>query len=415
MVRRALVIAVLALVAALAVGLTGAILLLHEPPHAVWALARYLLLSGALALGIGSIGVLLGMRFLPSLSLKVGLGYIVGSVAAMLTVIYTPLLMFKEQADLQLLVLLLASFLVISLGLATVIGLSAARQVRELAHAARRLEAGDFDARVAVPSTDELADLAVAFNRMSEELGNAFARERAHEQGRRDLVAAISHDLRTPLAAMRAMLEAIADGIVHDEETVSMYHQRMRDEVDHLSHLIDDLFELSRLDAGQLPLDPSPIDVAELLSDTTAGLVPKARQHGVELEVRPPEGAIVHADAIQIQRVLVNLIENAIRYTRPGGSICVSACPQGDGVAISVTDSGEGIAAEDLPHIFDRFYRGEKSRARQTGGAGLGLAISKAIVEAHGGRIRVENGSAGGARFVFTLPAAELRHAGSRV
>src|SRR5436305_1371829 len=117
MVRRAFVIAVLALIAALVVGLAGAILLLHEPPHAVWALTRYLLLSGALALGLGSVGVLLGMRFLPSLSLKVGLGYIIGSVAAMLTVIYTPLLMFKEQGDLHLLVLLLASFLVISLGL----------------------------------------------------------------------------------------------------------------------------------------------------------------------------------------------------------------------------------------------------------------------------------------------------------
>src|SRR5439155_18603926 len=137
------------------------------------------------------------------------------------------------------------------------------------------------------PSTDELADLAEAFNRMSEELGNAFERERAMEQSRRDLIGAISHDLRTPLASMRAMLEAIGDGVVEDEETVTRYHRRMGDEIKHLSHLIDDLFELSRLDAGQAGLEPAPVDLAELVTETTESLEPNARQHGVRLEIAP--------------------------------------------------------------------------------------------------------------------------------
>jgi signal transduction histidine kinase len=258
-----------------------------------------------------------------------------------------------------------------------------------------------------VPSTDELAELAEAFNRMSEELGRAFERERAMEQGRRDLVAAISHDLRTPLAAMRAMLEAIGDGVVQDEETVTRYHHRMRDEIAHLSHLIDDLFELSRLDAGQAALEPAAIDLRELVAETAESLEPQAQQHGVRLELASlPPTLRAWADPVQVQRVIVNLLENAIRYTGPGGSICIEARPNGETVGVTISDSGDGISSEDMPFVFDRFYRGEKSRARESGGTGLGLAISKAIVEAHGGTIRAENAPTQGARFTFTLPSA---------
>lgn len=404
---RSSLIAIVTLATALLIGLLGAVLVLHEPPHAVAALARYLLLSGGLALGLGGVGVLLGMRFLPRLSLKVGLGYIIGSVAAMLTVLYTPLLMFREQADLHLLVLLLTSFLVISLGLAFIIGLGAAGQIQSLTQAVRHLQSGHFDTHVEVPSSDELADLAAAFNRMSAELGRAFERERAMEQSRRDLIAAISHDLRTPLASIRAMLEAIQDGVVADPETVARYHLRIHDEVGHLAHLIDDLFELSRLDAGQLQLDCAPVDLSELLCETLDSLSPRAHQHHVHLELAAGrETDSVLADPFQIQRVLVNLIENAIRHSREGGVVCVSARNDGNQVAVEVTDTGEGIPPTDIPHVFDRFFRGEKSRTRHSGGAGLGLAISKGIVEAHGGNIRVENRPETGARFIFTLPRA---------
>jgi two-component system sensor histidine kinase BaeS len=203
------------------------------------------------------------------------------------------------------------------------------------------------------------------------------------------------------------MLEAIQDGVVTEAETIARYHAAINDEVSHLARLIDDLFELSRLDAGQLHLDRASVDLSELLCETVGSLTPRAEQQHIRLELAPPgQTGRILADPFQIQRVLVNLLENAMRHSREGGIVCVSAHPDENGVAVEVSDTGEGINADDMPYVFDRFYRGEKSRARQTGGAGLGLAISKAIVEAHEGQIWAESLPQEGARFVFTLPFA---------
>lgn len=393
------------LAATLVIAMTGAITVLHEPRHAALAIAQYLLISGGLTLGLGIVGIALGMRFLPHLSLKVGLGYAVSSAAAIITILWTPLLMFKETQDLYLLALLLVCFLVISLGLAAIISITVSHRIAALQQAARDVAAGRFDTRVQLSSRDELAHLGDAFNRMSEEIGLSFERLRAMEQERRDLVAAISHDLRTPLAAMRVMVEAMQDGVVDDPATIAQYHAGIRHEIDRLERLINDLFELSRLESGVLKMDVVAVNLSEFLEDTIGTLKTQAERQGVRIVLHVPERLeAVRVDPLQLQRVITNLVQNAIRHTPEGGVIHVLAASQGDTVTVRVEDSGEGIVPDDLPHIFDRFYRGEKSRARHTGGAGLGLAISKAIVEAHRGRIWAESEPRHGARFVFTLP-----------
>lgn len=393
-----------ALLIAVSVGVSGSILFLHEPAGTVIVIAEYLLISAGISLAAGIAGTTAGMRLLPRLSLKVGLGYAVSSIAAITTILVTPFLMFRERSDLYLLIMLLACFLVVSLGLATAIGVTLARRLTELRSAARRVETGDFNARVSLEGRDELADLGDTFNRMAEGLARSSAERAAIEEARRNLVAAISHDLRTPLAAMRAMLEAIQDGVVSDEITVTRYHTAINHEIGRMQRLIDDLFELSRLQAGEARLDLVSVDLHELIEENTLSVRRDAELRDIRIELDVARYT-VRVDPVQVQRVVDNLLQNALRHTPDGGTIRVTVHPAADNVTVEVADSGEGIPGHDVPYIFDRFYRGEKSRSRDTGGAGLGLAISKAIVEAHHGRIWVES-AAQGARILFTLPSA---------
>lgn len=391
----------------LVVAFVGTADVLRESPSAVASNLRYIAISGALALSVGVFGLSLGMRFLPRLSLKVAVAYAIASLGAILTVAYTPLLMFKDPGDLHLLVLLLVCFSVISLGLGSIIALGLAQHLRALRQAARRVAEGRFDTRVQVPSRDELSELGDAFNRMSAELGVAFERQNAIEQGRRDLVASISHDLRTPLASIRAMVEALEDGVVRDPQTTEQYHAAMLQQVDRLSRLIDELFELSRLDSGPMSLRLQQVDLNELVLETVDSLRPTAIQQGVQLNLAVPSAPLTTlVDADRLQRVIANLVQNAIRHTPEGGTIKVSVRSAGQEVAVEVIDSGEGIGPKEAQRVFDRFYRGEKARtAGDSTGAGLGLTIAKAIVEAHQGRIWVDAEPRQGARFVFTLPA----------
>lgn len=397
-------IAALALAGAMGVAVLGAVLVLHEPPSATRLIAEYILVSGGLSLAVGWAGMALGTRLFPTLSVKIALAYVIASAAAIITILYTPLLMFKAPGDLHLLVLMLVCFLVISLGLALLVGQGVAGRVAALGAAARHVAEGNFEARVDAPGGDELSELAAAFNRMSEELGEAFERERRMEAARRDLVAAISHDLRTPLASLRVLLEAMQDGVVRDPATVTEYQNRMHGQIERLSRLVEDLFELSRLESGA-PLELMSVNLPELVEDTVAGFRPAADRARITLSVEIPPGIDAWTlDPGQIQRVLVNLIGNALRHTPDGGSIWIRVMSQRTGISVEVADTGEGIAAEDVPHIFDRFYRGEPSRSRETGGTGLGLAISRAIVEAHGGHITADRNQPRGARFIFDLP-----------
>jgi len=407
---RALGIGAISLSAALLFAWLSAIVVLHESPSSVRTIEGSILLSGGLAFGIGTLVIVFGMPFLPRLSLKVGFGYLVGSVAGILTVLYTPLLMFKTSADLRLLAVLLVCFLLISLGLAAIVSTSVTPHLQSLREAAQRIALGDFHTRVDVASGDELSDLADAFNRMSRELGNSFAQMRTQEQLRGDLVAAISHDLGTPLTSMRVMIEAIRDGVVQDADTITQYHDHIHKEITYLDHLIDDLFELSRLESTAPGLDIVLVDVQGLVLETVERLRSLAEQRDVLLEVSLSTTlSEVDADPIQIQRVITNLIQNGIQHTPASGTVRVGGHATAHELLIDVANDGEAIQPESLQHVFERFYRDTTSRSRQRNGAGLGLAIAKAIVEAHKGRIWVENVTEGGTRFAFTLPLVQPR------
>lgn len=259
--------------------------------------------------------------------------------------------------------------------------------------------------RVPVTGRDEMADLARTFNQMAAQLQEAERKQQELDALRRDLVAWAGHDLQTPLASVRAIIEALADGVVDDPESVQRYLRTAQKNIQSLSVLIDDLFQMSQLDAGGLPLDCADNSLSDLISDTLESFSELANQQGVHLggsvaaAVDP-----IYMDAQRIGRVLNNLVNNALYHTPEGGSVEVLASPSPGAVLVEVIDGGQGIPPEDLPRVFDRFYRGEKSRNRTTGGAGLGLAIAKGIVEAHGGQIGVESES-GRTRFYFTLPA----------
>lgn len=223
------------------------------------------------------------------------------------------------------------------------------------------------------------------------------------EDARRQMVAAVSHDLRTPLASLRLLVEAIDDGVV-EGETRERYLGEMRTHVEALTALIDDLFELSRIEAGEISWTMERIELSRLIDETVAAMRGPAEARGVALAAELPAGEVsAQANAEKVQRVLLNLIQNAIRHTPADGSITVRARMAPEGVEVEVADDGEGIPAGEGERVFEAFYRGDESRSDD--GAGLGLAISRAIVEAHGGKIWLEDG-APGTRVHFTLKSA---------
>ncbi len=224
------------------------------------------------------------------------------------------------------------------------------------------------------------------------------------EKARRQLVASVSHDLRTPLASLRLLVESVDDGVATGA-TRDRYLHEMRTHVEVLTTLIDDLFELSRIEAGEISWTMRQVELRELIDDTVAAMRAPAEARGVALAAElPPYEVIARANSEKLQRVLFNLIQNAIRHTPTDGSVTVRARNSGARVEVEVTDDGEGISTDDRARVFDAFYRGDDSRSEE--GAGLGLAISRAIVEAHGGRIWLE-GAAPGTRVRFTLRAAQ--------
>jgi signal transduction histidine kinase len=220
------------------------------------------------------------------------------------------------------------------------------------------------------------------------------------EEARRQLVAAASHDLRTPLASLRLLVESIDDGVATGQTRVR-YLGEIRTHVGVLSDLVDDLFELSRIEAGDISWTMRQVELGALIDEAVAAMRAPAAERGVRISAElPASGLMAEANAEKVQRVLFNLIQNAIRHTPADGSVTVRARPRGSGVEVEVDDEGAGISAADADHVFEAFYRGDASRGEE--GAGLGLAVSKAIVEAHGGRIWLEPGTAG-TRVRFTL------------
>jgi signal transduction histidine kinase len=250
--------------------------------------------------------------------------------------------------------------------------------------------------------------LAAELERARRQVAEGAARERAADASRRELVAWVSHDLRTPIAGIRAMVEALDDGVVDEPDEVRRYHLQLVGEADRLAQLVDDLFELSRIEAGTLHLSRERVPLAELVSDAVASAGPLARAKGVRLSGRvaggPPE---VAGSPPELTRVVRNLVDNAIRFTPAGGEIEVTVDGGTDGRAeVSVRDRCGGIPARDLDRVFDLAYRGDAARSPGVdGGAGLGLAIARGLVEAHEGDIAVRNED-GGCRFIVRLPRA---------
>ncbi|HLF01645.1 MAG TPA: HAMP domain-containing sensor histidine kinase, partial [Anaerolineales bacterium] len=229
----------------------------------------------------------------------------------------------------------------------------------------------------------------------------------------RDLVAWASHDLRTPLTSLRAMIDALTDRVVTDPDTVARYMAQCQTEIGRMNAIIDDLFELAQLDTGHLFLKLEQASLGDLISDTLEGFGLRARDRGVSLTGNVEAGIDpVCLAPEKIGRVLQNLVENALRHTPTGGTIHLHACRHNGSVVVSVRDTGEGISAKDLPRVFERFYRGERSRSREgysgdsgpSAGAGLGLAIARGLVEAHGGKIWAESEPGKGATLSFSLP-----------
>jgi signal transduction histidine kinase len=266
--------------------------------------------------------------------------------------------------------------------------------------------AGERRFRITTSANDDLARVAHAANAMIDQLvGEEEARE-ASESARRHLIAAVSHDLRTPLTSLRLLADAVGDDIVDGEQRRD-YLGRMRRQIDTLGALIDDLFELSRLEAGDIGWTLQQVPLADLVDETVAAMSPQADVKGVTVSASLPDRlAPARANPEKLQRVLFNLIQNAIRHTPPDGSVVVRVQPAATGIEIEVADTGEGIAPADRERVFTAFYRGGADDSARTGDrSGLGLAVSRAIVEAHGGRIWVAD-SAEGTRVRFNLPIA---------
>ena len=357
-------------------------------------LAALLLLHPEVLGRVGGVrGHIAGAGLIASLLL---LGMVLGGARAM----------FISGHDLSVLLTMLLFAGLLAVGFSLYGAGPLARRIEELRRGTARLAAGDLDTEVPADGHDELAMLAGDFNRMARELREAAAREREMDKARRDLVAAVSHDLRTPIASARALIEAVADGVTGDAEMEARYLASARGEIEKLGRLVDDLFELSRIDAGMLRLELEEASLRDLISDTLSSFKPRAEDKGVSIIGEVSDGVDpVLASPPRLQRVLDNLLGNALRHTPPGGEIHLRVEP-GDGVArVEVSDTGEGIAREDLPYVFDRSFRGERSRASggDDSGAGLGLAIARGLIEAHGGEIGVESHPGHGSRFRFTL------------
>lgn len=301
---------------------------------------------------------------------------------------------FLRQVNLALVIATLSAT-----GLALILGIlltrALTRPVRELTEATQAVAAGGLGLQVEVRSKDELGQLAASFNRMSTDLAQA-------RDLRRQLTADVAHELRTPLTLILGHAEALSEGILPaSSENLRLVHE----EALRLSRMVDDLRILSRAEAGELPLTLGPVQPETLAKASVAKHASAAAQSQIALELKAdPPLPIVQGDADRLTQVLDNLLENALRHTPPGGVIKVRLSSSTDSLRFEVQDSGAGVAPEDLPKVFERFYRADAARSRDTGGSGLGLAIARSIVEAHGGRIGVESPEGEGARFWFDLP-----------
>jgi signal transduction histidine kinase len=348
----------------------------------------------ALVVAAGSLaaGMLLAylLRRAPSVGLELAGLALIAACVPLAAVLLSGWVMFHMGADTKILAVA-AGAATAAVFAALVLARSITASLRRVGTASQELAAGDLSARAPTGGAREIAELADSFNAMAAGLEQLF-------DARRELVAWASHDLRAPIASMQAMLEAIEDGLASADD----YLPTLREQVRTLSVLVDDLFELARIDAGVLTLELEQLPMAPLVDSTLRLLRPEAESRGIALtaDIADPAEAPVAAD--KLQRVLFNLVTNALRHTPSDGSVAVRVEQRGTDLLWRVEDSGEGLPDGAPSRMFERFWRAD--RARSGSGAGLGLAIARGLVEAHGGRIWAENRPQGGACVAFTIP-----------
>ncbi len=437
---------------ALGAALIWLTMILHMSQQDLWQVSLWLGISGIASLVLGTLAFGLADRaHIGSARVKFVIPSILAALVVGLNTIIAARMMFITIGDAQMLI----AFLIFGESVALVVSSSVVatlvQSLRMMMIGVRQMAEGEYAINLDVRQMRlaECADLARHVNVMAERLRAAFAQRDAAEQNRRQVIAAISHDLRTPLTVMRAMLEAIDDGIVTDPATIQRYQHSIRAEIQHLSLMLDDLFEVSRIEAGAIALHREPVDVADILSDLVAAVHEQAIQHAITISGSVASAVpLIEADAKQLYRVCMNLVQNGLRHTPPGGQITLTLDHTPDAVVIEVIDTGEGITPEDLPHIFEPAYRGATARQRthaespledstarwmpepvsylagcgpaglerhknssgeaptvgvtqirempphaapgkgeMTSGAGFGLAIARGLVEAHGGEL----------------------------
>lgn len=296
----------------------------------------------------------------------------------------------------QILLIAAAAALLAAVIVSTFVTRRLVRPIQRMRDASRRIAAGEYDERVEEPSEDELGALARSFNQMAQTLEET-------EERRRKLVGDVAHELRTPLANIRSVMEGLMDGVLPPDP--STFHQVER-EVTRLQRLVQDLEALSRAEAGQMLLEREVVDPSRFIEDAATRLRSQYEDKGVELVIRLPEQRpAVSADKWRMTQVMLNLLGNALQYTPQGGQVTVTVERDQDQIIVRVADTGIGMAPEHLPHVFERFYRVDKSRSRTGGGSGIGLTIARHLVEAHGGQLWAESAGPGqGSTFTFTLP-----------
>jgi signal transduction histidine kinase len=362
--------------------------------------------SCALAVGVAGLAVAWAIRrrsifWQLALVVAVAIGSVLAGVVAIAR------LMFISSHDREVVTLVSVAAGAVALLVAVAVGAAISRWSAALREDARRLDThGSFVGVNRGPS--ELQALSAELARTSRRLEESRLREGRLEDSRRELISWVSHDLRTPLAGMRAMAEALEDGMAEDP---ARYHRQIRAEVDRMVRMVDDLFELSRIHAGVLTLSPETVALTDIVSEAIAGADAMARARSVRLGGSVEQGLAVTADPIGLSRVMTNLVMNAVRHTAADGTVEIRGRSVPDGVELSVSDQCGGISETDMERVFDLAWRGGSARTPDSsdelagvGGAGLGLAIVKGIVEAHRGVVRVENVAAVGCRFLVRLP-----------
>ncbi len=385
-------------------------LMLTPPRRDLLELGFFLSVSGAMTIVVGWLLIhLVDSRLGLTLLARFVLVTLVGSAVLAANIVVLARLMFiSTDHDLQVLLATVAFSTIIAVCFATWVASQTIARIANVNQGIRDLARGNLSITMEVSGRDEVATLAEDVQALARRLTEARDERLALDAERRELTSAISHDLRTPLSTIRAMVDALEDGVVSDPIEVKRYFVTIRRDVERLDRMIDDLFDLAQIDAGAMRLRRQSITVHEVVSEVVDAMRARAQRADVAIELSiQDELPAAMLDGDRLERAIANLLRNALEHTPSGGQIHVLVGGDDGHVSVAISDTGEGIAEEDLPNIWTRFYRAERSRARASDasdGAGLGLAITKGIVELHGGQVQVRSRPGTGSVFTILLP-----------